>query len=223
MTDSIETRTPINTNEVPVQFSNILLVLAYFTPLLISILIFFLGIVGDQLIQVSIFMAGLLLCQFMIQFFSFLPNPITKDFISRQLNRQECNIFAKASTIFMTGDVVIPPSITMIFYTLSFAMASMIISENINMPLLFFLLTLTMNHIYHMMFQKKCSWGMSLLGGIFGMAISSLIVLGLMVSNKKELLLFSNTLPSTNTQCSKVSGKKYKCSIYKDGQIVRNM
>ena len=111
MTDNIET-TSIYTNEVPVQLSSILLVLAYFTPVLISILILFLGIVGDQLIQVSIFIAGLLLCQFMIQFFSFLPNPITKDFISRQLNRQECNIFAKASTIFMTGDVVIPPSIT---------------------------------------------------------------------------------------------------------------
>lgn len=222
MTDSIET-TPIYTNEVPVQLSNILLVLAYFTPVLISILILFLGIVGDQLIQVSIFMAGLLLCQFMIQFFSFMPNRATKDFISRQLNRQECNIFARASTIFMTGDVVISPSITMIFYTLSFAMASMIISENINIPLLFFLLTLTINHLYYLMFQKKCSWGMSLLGGIFGMAISALIVLGLMVSNRKELLLFSNTLPSTNTQCSKVSGKKYKCSLYKNGQLVKNM
>lgn len=207
-------------NSVPFQFSNIMLTLSYFTPLLTTILIVFLGIASDKLINVSIFIFGLLCSQLLVNVLG-VRGDVTKDDLFRQLNRQECHLFSSASSLFTTGDMKIPPSITTLFYTITYAMIAMGISENFNFPLIFFFISLTVNHIYHSVYTRHCFNKTGVFFSLLiGLGLSIGTVYGLVYTGNRKLLMFATTSPSTNTQCSKPSNKKFKCRLYKDGELV---
>jgi hypothetical protein len=87
-------------------------------------------------------------------------------------------------------------------------------------PIIIWVLSiLTLGNMFYQ-YSKKCSSIISILFGlIIGVKIAFLWFLLFWAAGKKDLL-FYNELASNNLVCSKPSKQTFKCSVYKNGEII---
>lgn len=115
------------------------------------------------------------------------------------------------------------PSMSTYFitFTLVYTFLPMIMSKNINYYLLTFILFILAGDTVSKYNVYECiTLNGLLLGFITALVIGSLSSFGLYNINPN--LLFFGTKPTNNQQCGK-RGKKFVCSVYKNGQLIKNL
>lgn len=196
------------THAVIFSLTNILKFMSYLSPLLITFFMIMYSILTNNIIKGLIFMSGLVLITFInyvlkntvkskqsdiaSPFCNTLPAPFTY--------RSQNNIFNSPST-----------SSTILGFTSSFLIYPMIMNNNINYPLMVFLLLLIgINGSVE--YNDECTTILGVFLGIlvgifFGITYYSLIKM-----SGKNLAYFTE-IDSNNTQCSKPGKKQFKCIV----------
>jgi len=101
-------------------------------------------------------------------------------------------------------------------------MLPMILSGNINYYLMTFMLVIFASDTATKFILNKCMSTSSLVVSLITSAIiGSASAFGIYNINP-ELTFFSNTT-TNNVTCNKKSNKKFVCSVYKNGQLVKNI
>ena len=107
------------------------------------------------------------------------------------------------------------------WFTLIYLILPMAINASmlLNPSVIFILSLLTFSNMYYQ-YTNKCS---NIPGILFGTILGGLLGVGWITlfwkSNKKDLL-FYNELASNNVVCNKPSKQTFKCSVYKNGEVI---
>ena len=121
---------------------------------------------------------------------------------------------------------------TSVVYMLCYMMISMIMASNMNYGILFFtILTTVVDFVLLYRGDMGTSGAMgssfyvkALLSLIIGAGIGFGYFFALYTSkDKPSLLYFFEDLTSKNKKCSIASNKKFKCAVYKNGEMVRQL
>ena len=116
------------------------------------------------------------------------------------------------------------PSISTYFivFTLTYIMLPMILSNNINYYLMTFILMVFAGDTVTKLILNKC---MSNSSFFVSLILASIIGSGTgfgIYSINPELTFFSD-IKSNKVSCGKVSDKRFVCSVYKNGELIRNL
>lgn len=123
----------------------------------------------------------------------------------------------------MLDDTFFRPSMSTYFivFTLFYTLIPMILTSNMNYWLMTFIIVIFAIDTVGKKFIHKCmTWTGLLISLITGGVLGSLISFGLY--HTAPLLVYFGDLSSNNTQCGK-KGKKFVCSVYKNGQLIKNL
>lgn len=198
--------------------SNIFSTLSYITPILVVLLIVLIGVIENQYnLSTLIYVAGAIVCEIVNVLYGTLTGNIATDEIKRQLN-PSCFYFSGTGNMFGSS-TLLSSSIIVLFFTITAVMYSMIYFDNMNLVLFTCLMGLVMNDGIQRL-SKGCITRLNLfISAILGIIVS-FIWYSVIVSIDDKLLLFSVSNSSNNTQCGKPSKNKFKCSVYKNGQLI---
>lgn len=194
-------------------FSNILYFIAYTAPLLIPSMLVLLSLMNSNGIGGMIYSVIMIV----VYFFGVILQNTANVTMSGPKN-VVCNIFGSNNYIF--------PSMSslLLFATFGYVLTPLIMSGNIlhYMPLVSVLGVITIVDIF-VKTMNKCSNYMgivigSLLGGSFG-ALAGF----LMYHNLSSGLLIQPSGESNNVVCKKPTKSKFKCSVYKNGTLIKQM
>lgn len=189
---------------------NILKFFALLSPFLMIFLLVMLSIFNGD-IKAIVYLSGLLISSILnIFLMNYIKSPVDKD------------------ESFMCNIIDIPyltqynsPSLSSLFisFTLSYLLLPMLNNNQLNYPVLITLLFIlgsdTLNKLLN-----KCT---TIIGSVYGIIIGSLLGILwyiLWYSTGNEDLLYFGKYTSNNIQCSKPSKQMFKCSVYKNGQII---
>ena len=114
------------------------------------------------------------------------------------------------------------PSLDVIitFFTFAYLLAPMIkFNHNINWSVITFLLVFSSLNMLYKVLQKCSDVTGVILGSVFGLLFGLCWFSIFWYSGKKDLL-FYNELISNNVICNKPTKQTFKCSVYKNGEIV---
>lgn len=123
----------------------------------------------------------------------------------------------------MLDDTFFRPSMSTYFivFTLFYTLIPMILTSNMNYWLMTFIIVIFAIDTVGKKFIHKCmTWTGLLISLITGGVLGSLFSFGLY--HTAPLLVYFGNLSSNNTQCGK-KGKKFVCSVYKNGQLIKNL
>lgn len=121
------------------------------------------------------------------------------------------------------GNTFNTPSLSTFFITFSsvYMILPMILSGSINYGVIILFATLIVADIVSKL-SNRCTTAVGAgLGVILGGLSSTLLTL-LMYNTSPELMFFTEGR-SNNTVCGKPSKKKFKCSVYKNGQLLKEL
>ena len=107
-------------------------------------------------------------------------------------------------------------------YTIIYLLIPMIQSSIINYPLLLLLFILYgIDTVIR--FKLECTnFGFVLLGGLYGCIVAVSWYFVLFSTDNKQLLYYNNFLSNKQT-CSKPTKEKFKCSVFKNGQLLQTI
>ena len=109
-----------------------------------------------------------------------------------------------------------------IAFTLAYLLLPMIFNNQMNYVLLVFLIALFFLDAFTK-FMKKCvNFSGVLLGGLFGLLFGGLWFTLFYVSGNKQLLFF-NEMASNNVVCERPKKQKFKCAVYKNGTLLKQL
>ena len=104
------------------------------------------------------------------------------------------------------------------FYTLM----PMIINNNFNIFFITYIISVfLLDSIFNFGINNCYTASSYVISIFFGIIIGS-VSSSLINSSNPELVYFGNS-PSNNQTCGKVSNKNFKCSVYKNGQLIKQM
>ena len=191
--------------------SNILYFIAYVAPVFVLSLIVLIGILNGNVIASCIFIVTMLLLTFistMMQKSLNVKSPGPKQAV--------CSVFGY--DFFMVpsmSSLIIMASI--VYLCLPFIFEGQV---SVYGPLLSVLTVLYIID-FVVKYNSKCTNILGIvLGSFTGLTLGG-IVTCLLYSFYKNGLFLTRTHGSNNTTCSKPSNTKYKCSVYKNGQLIK--
>jgi hypothetical protein len=199
--------------------TNLLTFLAIMSPFLLTFFMIMLSIVHNSIVKGLLFLVGLVI----IAFLTYLLKSILKERQS-PLASPLCNIlpfpFISKGTIGMQRVIFSSPilSTVLLGYISSYLIFPMYINNNVNNPLLIFLITLfTTNAVTEL--HKQCgTMGGVVLGGILGITFGILYYGMIAASGYKDLAYFSE-IKSNAEGCKKPTDQKFKCVTYSRGTL----
>ena len=193
---------------------NVLKFISYITPFLVAFLLINIGFLNNEPLKSIVYIAGVsiacligLLLQNTLKVTGKFPQSAT------------CSIFS------LPGDQFIVPSLSTLFLSFSifYLFFPMLSSNNLNWPLLLLLLVLFTFDTSFRVFGSNCT---NLLGAGFGVLLGAILSMGyyaIIKATQPDLLYFINSRLSNNVECSKPSKQTFKCSVYKNGQLIKNL
>jgi hypothetical protein len=111
------------------------------------------------------------------------------------------------------------PTTLIIAFTIAYLVLPMRYNNQMNYILLAFLLILLVIDILTKVQNKCTTYPGALLGGLVG-GLSGLIWYGLFSISGYKSLLFFDELQSNSVYCSKPTKQTFKCSVYKNGELI---
>ena len=109
-----------------------------------------------------------------------------------------------------------------IVFSAMYTIMPMIISQNINVFFIVYLISVFLLDLIFNFSINKCytitSYSISVFFGLLVGSLSSTLV----HSTNPELVYFGDT-PSNNQTCGKKNNKNFKCSVYKNGKLIKNL
>jgi MFS family permease len=112
-------------------------------------------------------------------------------------------------------------SLFVLCFTFIYFMYPMIVYNNINFSVIIFFLVYIVFDILIKLYYKciKMNNPMGAIGDLCGGFILGLVSVSIMFSTNKNVL-FINELPSNKEICSMPAKQTFKCSVYKNGQVI---
>lgn len=195
-------------------FKNILNFISSLSPLLLGFCIILISII-NQNIKGIIYLAGVLLSSVFCLLFS--------NIIKSELPDDASPLCSIVDFPFINNNFNSPAfNSVFIAFTIAYLILPMIFNNQMNYILLIFLLTLFFLDAFTK-FMKKCvNFSGVLLGGILGLLFGSLWFILFYMSDNKQLLFF-NEMSSNNVVCSRPKKQKFKCAVYKNGTLLKNL
>jgi hypothetical protein len=199
---------------IPTFSSNILKTISMFTPIIFLIMVIVFGLFSGSFAALCIFLVSMMIMHVII---SFAGNTIfsVKDFLHEN---DKCKLFTNSSIPFMEADAnmtVLSPSGSV--FTLIYVLGSMFANDNVNMFLIVIMLSLFVNSLYHVGLAGCMDMNFRFMALSAPCAIAMVVIL--FAANSNDFLLFSSG-SSNNTQCGRVKGQRFKCKVYKNGQLI---
>ena len=191
--------------------SNILYFIAYVAPVFVLSLIVLIGILNGNMIASCIFIVTMLLL-------TFIATLMQKSLNVKSSGPKEavCSVFGY--DFFMVpslSSLIIIASIT--YLCLPFIFEGQV---NVYVPLLSVLAVIYIID-FVVKYKSNCTTMLGIILGSFtGITLSGVITC-LLYSFYKNGLFLTRSTGSNNTTCSKPSNTKYKCSVYKNGQLIK--
>ena len=124
--------------------------------------------------------------------------------------------FIKQNSIPDFGSMIL--SFTMMYITLPMAYKAASLNVLLIIIMLFFIVS---NAIVRVQEKKNNIIGI-IIGNLVGAALGVGYFFAFWASNNKNLL-FNNGVSSNNVSCDRPSKQTFKCAVYKNGQIVKNL
>lgn len=198
-----------------ITFMNFLDLMAYFGPYLLILIFSVLGFIGNTPMKSVIYVSMLLLSTSLILFF--------QQFVFKEDNFNKRDPLCDLWKIPYINNAFNTPSIStyVIIFTLMYALVPMIISGETNVFILMLLITVLGIDV---MFKsaKRCLTTLSgIVSTILGLILGGGIAIAFTLATP-QLMYFTNTV-SNKTSCSRVSKKKFKCSVYKNGKLIQTL
>jgi|AntAceMinimDraft_18_1070375.scaffolds.fasta_scaffold54128_1 hypothetical protein len=196
-----------------IQFSasNLFDIITYISTFLLGFTFILLSFINGEPIKPIVYLGSLLstmmLVVFFLKFKTKEPIPISPI----------CNMWS------ILDDTFYRPSMSTYFiiFTFFYTLIPMIITSNMNYWLMTFIIIIFSIDTVGKKFIHKCmTWTGLIISIITGGVFGSIISFGI-YSSIPELVYFGD-YNSNNTQCGK-KGKKFVCSVYKNGQIIKNI
>lgn len=190
---------------------NLFLFLSYISPFLLAFTLIFLGFINSQPLKPLMYLGCLLSTMAVVVFFLKFDSTTTPS-----LNPM-CGIFK------FLDDEFYRPTISTYFitFTLFYCLLPMIMSGNTNYYLIALITFLLVSDT-----TTKFSYGCVNINGVF-LSVVTGILLGTMTAlgiyNMDPELLFFGDKSSNNVVCNKPSKKTFKCSVYKNGQLLKTL
>lgn len=206
---------------------NIFVLLSFLTPLILVFLFIFITII-NQNIKGFVYLAGSLIASFINILLQHLVKTEKKfESIKKVVDEEKeiliskeeglCSIF----DIFGSVSEYNEPASSSVFvaFTFAYLLLPMVSNNQLNYGLIIILLS-----IFVIDGGTKINYGCNetrsvVLGGLTGFILGTVWYTLLHMSGNDNLLYFDE-LNSNNILCSKPSKQKFKCSVYKNGQLI---
>lgn len=190
---------------------NLFLFISYISPFLLAFTFIFLGFINSQPLKPLLYLGTLLLTMGVVVFLLKFDSSATPS-----LNPL-CGIFSFMNDEFYRPNI----STYFITFTLFYCVLPMILSHETNYYFISLILFILVGDTV-----TKLSYGCVNLMGIVtslvtGILLGTLSGMGLYYSNRE--LVFFGGAPSNNVGCSKPTKQSFKCSVYKNGQILKTL
>ena len=194
-------------------FNNFFSFISYITPFLVTFYILSIGLMqgGLGIVKSIVYLAGILVV--------FIASVLIQNQI-KELGPIPANPLCG---VFDLGTNFVNPSIStsVISFSLFYLIFSMSHSGDWKFGLLGFLTLLLIGDMITRV-MRQCSKPMGIAFGlIVGLGVAYLFKLG--VSFGDEKLLYFGNIASNNVTCSKATNQTFKCAVYKNGQIIKNL
>ena len=195
---------------IALTLSNILQFISFIAP---TLLIFFLFLASlfNQNLKGLVYIAGVLI--------SSITNVIFMNIVGSERNEDEafsCSLFDIPYVSKYNSPY---PTTLIIAFTFAYLVMPMRYNNSMNYPVLGFLLCLLVLDIYTKVQNKCTSYPGSVLGAFVGVLFGVVWYALFSVTGYKSLLYFDE-LRSDNVMCSKATDQKFKCQVYKNGEII---
>lgn len=195
---------------IELTLSNVLQFFSFISP---TLLIFFLFMASlfNQNLKGLVYIAGILLASIINIFFM--------NIIGSGRNPEEafsCSIFDIPHVSRFNSPY---PSCLIIAFTVAYLILPMKYNEQMNYPVLAFLLAILGIDIVTKVQNKCTTWAGSILGGLVGFLLGTIWYILFHVTGFDSLLYFDE-LRSDNVMCSQPSSQTFKCSVYQNGQLI---
>ena len=211
-------RYPIKAASITFTLTNLLSFLTIMSPFMLTFFMVMLSIVNNSIVKGLLFLIGLVI----VGFLTYLLKSILKE-KQDPLASPLCNILPFPFTT--KGRIGIEPvifsspilSTALLGYISSYLIFPMYINNDVNHPLLIFLVALFGTNAMTEL-QKKCgTLGGVVLGAIVGITFGMLYYGMIAASGNKDLAYFTE-IKSNAEGCSKPSEQKFKCVTYRRGE-----
>ena len=192
---------------------NILQFLSYIAPFLIGFLVITIAVANNEATKSLLYIAGAVIATFIalalrFTFFSYGDNAADNPL---------CGPFQLFPNIGSNT-----PSLGIVFmvYSFIYMLAPMLSYNTVSLPFLILMISLTLIGIVPKLSLKCVNvtniFISSIIGGLIGFGSY------LALSNNPDLLYFSG-VRSNKTYCSKPDKTNFKCSVYKNGQLIQQL
>ena len=193
--------------------SNILYFTAYIAPVLVLSIVILIGLLNNNAIGAALFT-----CIMLIVYFVGMSMQRGLGIVSTAPKHAVCSVFGK--NLYMSpslSSMMLFAAIT--YVVLPFIMEGQTVSY---IPLISVLLSIWVID-FIVKLRNECTNGLGVaLGTIGGGFIGGLFTI-LLYKFLNKGLLFHSTSASNNVTCKKASKSQFKCSVYKNGQIIKQL
>lgn len=193
--------------------SNILYLISYISPILVLSLVILIGLLNSNAIGAAIFT-----CAMLIVYFIGITMQKGLGVLSKQPKHPVCSVFGE--NLYMVpslSSMILFATIT--YIVLPFMMEGQTVSY---IPLMSILLVIWGIDSF-IKLKSNCTSVLGIvLGTIGGGALGGLFTF-LLYNFLNKGLLFHSSSESNNVTCKKPSKSQFKCSVYKNGQIIKQL
>jgi len=196
--------------------ANILVLITFYMPLIICVVVLSWGIIMQSV-------KGFIFLLFM------LAMSVVREFILTYSGNSEpnpLNMFSDESNICNTikyskhGNNTF--SVFMLSFTTAYLSMPMFINSSVNWLFVGSCITAIVVDIGVRMRAKCTMTPKGIFTNLVAGVIMAMIIVGLMTSNGGEKFLFFNEIQSNKTVCSRPTKQQFKCTVYKNGEVLTN-
>ena len=195
---------------IELNLQNILQLFSFLAP---TLLVFFLFMASlfNQNLKGLVYLAGILM--------AFIVNVFFMNMVGSERNEDEAYSCTLFDIPFMSKFNSPYPSSLLIAFTVSYLILPMKYNGQMNYAVLTFLLMLLGIDIYTKVYNKCTTYAGSILGSLVGFLFGAIWYVLFHVTGYDGLLYFDE-LRSDNVVCSRPSKQTFKCSVYKNGELI---
>tara|TARA_X000000368_G_C23043936_1_gene718266 strand:+ start:165 stop:890 length:726 start_codon:yes stop_codon:yes gene_type:complete len=202
--------------------TNLLKFMSVLSPFFLTFFIIMSSVVNNSIVKGLLFLIGLVI----ITFINYLVKSILREKQSPEASPL-CNILPFPFVRYGRGGqentygVLSSPvtSTTLLGFISSYLIYPMYINNNVNNPLLMFLVAILLSNAVIQYWEVCTSMGGIVLGGILGITFGMLYY-GIIAGSGYKDLAYFNEIKSTAQGCNKPTNQKFKCVSYKRGQPI---
>lgn len=195
--------------------TNIFQFLAFISPFLLAFFLIISSIFNQDLKGV-VYLAGVLIAS--------IINILFQNIIQHSRSESAALLCSLVGfNIFNTGGSYDTPNSSSVFitFTLAYLLLPMYYNSQMNYGVLIFLLVLFIVDSITNVMNKCTNIGGAFIGGLIGFILGLIWFSIIFATNNQDLLYFSEFV-SNNVMCSKPSKQTFKCSVYKNGELIKS-